>query len=170
MVHTGGVFINTVVTAIRAVARLFLIAISLCSGVLGSHGLYVYLFRSEVLLGYNADALFLEWHVPGITASRVIEEVTWQAKDSVALPIVLVVVGAITWITQSMITKRSLYRRVRFSGPVQTSPLAWIMIVAGVVATGYIIANWNSIDHTVASLVIVANTIAVLWNVSVLRR
>lgn len=156
-----------IINMFRILARVFLVIVSLCAGILGAHGVYAYLFRSEVLIGDNSDKLFLAMHIPNAAVSQVIEKITLQSISSIILSIILVGIGIITWVTQLSIAKKSLYRRVRFSRPTQASPLAWVMIVAGVMATGYVIANWSSMDHTVAVLVIMANMIAILWNLSV---
>ena len=152
---------------IRLIVRVFLIAISLCSGVLGAHGLYAYILKADIIVGSNTDKLFLEWDIPNLTISRVVEAITVHSVESIVLPVVLIAVGLLTMITQSSMAKRPLYRRVRFSSPTKASPIAWFMVVAGVVATVYIIANWESMDQGVAVLVIVANIIAVLWNLSI---
>jgi len=156
-----------VIGIIKLVVRVFLIAISLCSGVLGAHGLYVYIFKTDVIGGSNTDKIFLHWNITNVTISRIIEEVTIHSVESIVLPIVLIAVGILTWITQSSMAKRSLYRRVRFSSPTQASPIAWFLVVAGIVVTVYVIANWESMDQGIATLVIIANVIAILWNLRI---
>jgi len=152
---------------IRLIVRVFLIAISLCSGVLGAHGLYAYILKGDIIVGSNTDKLFLEWDIPNLTISRVVEAITVQSVESIVLPVVLIAVGLLTMITQSSMAKRPLYRRVRFSSPGQASPIAWFMVIAGVAAMVYIIANWESMDKGVATLVLAADVIAVLWNLSI---
>lgn len=160
--------ITRVIDIIKLVVRVFLIAVSLCSLVLGAHGLYAYIFKTDIISGSNTDKIFLHWDIPNVTISRVIEEVTIHSIESLALPIVLIAVGIITWITQLSMAKRSLYRRVRFSSPTQTSPIALFMVVAGIAATTYIIANWDSMDKSIASFVITANVFSILWNLRII--
>lgn len=155
---------------IRWIFRTLLLVISLCSGFLGAHGVYVHIFKSDIIVGVNADRIFLAWHIPNFSVSRIIEQVTIYSAESVILPIVLIAVGLVAWVTQSSMAQRPFYRRVRFSTPTQASPIAWLLIVAGVLATVYVIANWQSIDKGVAVLVIVANTISIIWNLSIFRR
>ena len=160
--------ITIVIGIIKLVVRVFLITISLCSLVLGAHGLYAYIFKTDIISGSNTDKIFLHWDIPNVTISRVIEEVTIHSIESLVLPIVLIAVGIITWITQLSMAKRSLYRRVRFSGPTQVSPIAWLLVVAGVAATVYIIANWEFMDKSIASLIITANIFSILWNLRII--
>jgi hypothetical protein len=157
-----------VVGIIRFVLRISLVVISLCSGVLGAHGLYVYIFKAGILVGSNTDRLFLNWNIHNLSISRVIEEVTVHSAESIVLPIVLIVVGFLTMITQSSMAKRPLYRRVRFSRPTESPPIALFLVIVGVIATAYVIANWESMDQGVAVLVIAANVVAILWNLSII--
>jgi len=150
--------------------RIILLVVSLCSGVLGAHGIYAYIFRANVVIGVNADNLFLAWRVPVESISKIIEEVTIRSIESIALPIVLVAVGLITWITQSRMARRPFYRRVRFSSPGRVSPIAWFLVIAGIAATTYIVANWEAMDKGIATLVITANLISIFWNLSIFRR
>ena len=156
--------------AIRWTFRIILLVISLCSGVLGAHGIYAYIFRANIITGVNAGNIFLAWRVPNESVSRIVEEVTIRSAESITLPIVLVVVGLITWLTQSRMARRPFYRRVRFSSPAQVSPIAWFLVIAGMAVTAYIIANWESMDKGIATLVISANIISILWNLSIFRR
>lgn len=149
---------------------MILLVVSLCSGVLGAHGIYAYIFKANIITGVNADNIFLAWRVPIGSISKIIEEVTIRSIESITLPIVLVAVGLITWVTQSRMVRRPLYRRVRFSSPAQVSPIAWLLVIAGIAATAYIIANWEAMDKGIATLVITANLVSILWNLSIFRR
>jgi uncharacterized membrane protein YidH (DUF202 family) len=155
---------------IRWTFRMILLIVSLCSGILGAHGIYAYIFRANIITGVNGDRIFLAWHVPVGSISKIIEEVTIRSIESITLPIVLVAVGLITWVTQSRMTRRSFYRRVRFASPSRVSPIAWFLVIAGIAATAYIIVNWEAMDKGIATLVITANLISILWNLSIFRR
>ena len=155
---------------LRALVRLFLIVVSLCSGILGAHGLFVFILGTDILTSTNAGSLFLEWCIPGATISRVIEGVTLRSTESLIMPVVLVAVGVVTIITQASIAKRPTYRRIRFPSPARVSPLALFLALVGVVVIGYTISNWESMDQGVTALVIAANVIAVLWNLSIAGR
>ncbi len=155
--------------AIRWTFRIVLLVVSLSCGILGAHGLYAYFFRTSIIIGVNANRIFLTWRVPNVSAGKTIEEVTTRSADSVIFPAVLVAIGLITWITQSRMARRPFYRRVRFSSSAQASPIAWFLVIAGIAATAYIIANWESMDKGVATLVIAANLLSILWNLSIFR-
>ena len=156
--------------AIRWAIRIILLVVSLCSGFLGAHGIYAYIFRAKIITGANAGNIFLAWRVPNESISKIIEEVTIRSLESITLPIVLVAVGLITWITQSRMARRPFYRRVRFSSPGRVSPIAWFLVIAGIAATAYVVANWEAMDKGIATLVITANLISILWNLSIFRR
>lgn len=153
----------------RWIFRTILLAISLCSGVLGAHGLYAYYFKTHIIVGVNADKLFLIGHIPSVYLKSTIEQVTIRSSESLILPIILMVIGLVTWITHSSMAQRPGYTRVRFSSPTQVSPMALFLVVAGVAASGYIIANWESMDKSIAVLVLAANAMAIIWNLSIFR-
>jgi len=47
--------------------------------------------------------------------------------------------------------------------------LLFFLIGVGITIIIYTINNWNYINHTLATMVIIANIIAVIWNLSILR-
>jgi hypothetical protein len=163
---------GTFLSVIRFVARLFLIVISVFSGLLGAYGLYVFITKKDSLISFiyeNGNKWFFTFQISNISIGDLLTKYTKETLTNIWLPIIFVIVGSIAWITQVGLGKRQIYRRIRFAHLGGASPLAWIMVFAGVAATVYVAANWNSIDHTVAALVILANIIAILWNLSLIR-
>lgn len=160
------------VVFVRFIVRLFLTIISLLSGLFGAYGLFVFIVKTDTPIAFiseNSDKWFFAFTISDTPVGVLLAEYTSRSVENVSLPIIFIVVGVITWVSQVGLSKKHIYRRIRFSHPTAASPLAWFMVIAAVIATVYVIANWNSIDHTVASLVIVANLLAILWNTSIIR-
>ena len=47
--------------------------------------------------------------------------------------------------------------------------LLLLLVATGIAIIVYTINNWNYINHTLAVMVIIANVIAVIWNVTVMK-
>ena len=48
--------------------------------------------------------------------------------------------------------------------------LLLFLVVTGIALIVYTITNWNYINHTLAIMVIIANVIAVIWNLAVMKK
>ena len=163
---------NAFIRLIRFIVRLFLAIVSIFSGLTGAYGLFVFITKVDTLISFisnNSDKWFFALTITDTSVGALISEHTSQSVESIPLPIVFIVIGAITWVSQVGLSKNRIYRRIRFTHPTTASPIAWFMVVAAVIATVYVISNWDSIDPIVASLVIVANVLAILWNTSLIR-
>lgn len=163
---------SIIISFLRFLFRFFLIVVSFASGITGAYGLFCFFYKGNSLASLvitNANSWLSSYSISNTSLSTFATEYTQWSKASVSLPITFVIIGAVAWITQMGFSKKELYHRVRFSHPSQVSPLAWFLVIAGVIATVYVISNWNYVDHTVAILVIVANILSILWNMSIIR-
>jgi len=159
-----------VVGLVRITLRAFLVLVSLCSGILGVHGLYIYILGRDSVTSESIGKLFLVWSTPVDTINRVIEGVTRHSLESIILPIVLIAVAVVVMITQATIKKKATYQRTRPSSSARVSPWGMFLAIVGVAIIVYTISNWDSMDQEIAILVIAANVIAVLWNLSAVFR
>ena len=158
-------------SVVKGLARLLLLVVSLISGVLGAYGILAFITKTEAVTNYierNPNAFF-DFRIGTSTIGSSIVEYTSRSATSLVIPILLVVVGTVTWTTQASLKNRTMYQRIRFRHPGQASPVAWLMVFAATAASIFIIANWNSIDHTIGILVIAANIGSILWNLSLFR-
>jgi len=79
---------------LRLPVKIILICASIVAIVLGSHGLYVYFSRLELLFGGGADKLFLAFEVP-IRLVPVVEWMSYKGLQSWFIPAVFVFIGLI---------------------------------------------------------------------------
>ena len=79
---------------LRLPVKIVLLCTSIVAVVLGSHGLYVYFSRLELLFGGEADKLFLTFEMP-VRLVPVVEWMSYKGLQSWFIPAVFVVVGLI---------------------------------------------------------------------------
>jgi hypothetical protein len=163
---TSNGLIGLVIIAVRT----SLVLVSLCSGILGAHGLYLYILGTDSVTSANWDKLFLVWSTPVSAINEVVEGVTRHSLESIILPVVLIIVAVVVMITQATIRKRPIRQNARGHSLARISPWGMLFAVVGVVIIGYTISNWDSMNQEIAILVIAANAVAVLWNLSAIFR
>ncbi len=81
---------------LRLPVKIILICASIIAIILGSHGLYVYFSRLELLFGGEADKLFLAFEMP-IKLAPVVEWMSYKGLQSWFIPAVFVIMGIIVW-------------------------------------------------------------------------
>ena len=79
---------------LRLPVKVILICASIVAVVLGSHGLYVYFSRLELLFGGEANKLFLAFEMP-MRLSPVVEWMSLKGLQSWFIPAVFVVFGLV---------------------------------------------------------------------------
>ncbi len=82
------------VNMLRLPVKVVLLCISIVAVALGSHGLYVYFSRLELLFGGEAGKLFLSFGMP-IRLVPVVEWISLKGLQSWFIPAVFVVVGLV---------------------------------------------------------------------------
>lgn len=111
--HRGRGFLKSLTSRLRVHLKLLLIVSSISCVILGAHGIYVYFSRLEVLLGADAEKLFLAWPMPGPFANAV----EWSSRkgfQSWFIPAIVIGTGIALWILQRRLRLRRSVIRLPF--------------------------------------------------------
>ena len=156
---------------VKTLFRIFFLVVSIVSGAFGAYGVAVFFTKSETFTTFitNHPNWFFNWVIGSTTVGATIIHYSDRAANGLVFPVVLVFIGTVAWVTQVSLKNRTIYRRIRFRHPNQASPIAWLLVLAATAASIYVLANWNSVDHTIGIIVIAANVSSILWNLSLFR-
>jgi len=95
------------VEALSLIGKLFLVCASVFLIILGSHGIWAYFNRLELLIGGGASKLFLVLQVPAWLQSP-IQWMSLKGPQSWFIPAVFVVIGILLWYWQMKISAGNL--------------------------------------------------------------